>query len=110
MLRSVGRLCMSLLNTTSPGGLPAVGQPGSRPHGSYLSSFLAVSQPHSLHMVASLRLSNSACCSISRTGYTSTRIDRMNYAGAVGFEEDVELLGVLVEPQRRRIYDELAQA
>ena len=28
----------------------------------------------------------------------------------MGFEEDVELLGVLVEPQRRRIYDELAQA
>jgi predicted ArsR family transcriptional regulator len=28
----------------------------------------------------------------------------------VGFEEDVELLGALVEPQRRRIYDELLKA
>jgi len=28
----------------------------------------------------------------------------------VGFEEDVELLGVLVEPQRRRMYDELLHA
>jgi predicted ArsR family transcriptional regulator len=28
----------------------------------------------------------------------------------VGLEQDVELLGVLVEPQRRRIYEELARA
>src|SRR6478672_10797267 len=61
-------------------------------------------------MVASSRLSDSACCCISTSRYTSTHIDRINYAGPVGFEEDVELLGVLVEPQRRRIYDELVQA
>ena len=34
----------------------------------------------------------------------------MRYSRNVGLEQDVELLGVLVEPQRRRIYEELARA